>query len=172
MENYLNSLEQTPVKPIRPTFLTVLCILTFIGSGYGIISGISGYFTAETTAGVTQAAMEDAKDQISGSGTDAGTRIAEKMLSGASEVLKPENLKKNALFSIIASIFTLVGAILMFQLKKAGFWAYVLGTVISIAAPFVIFGAGNLISMAATIGAAFIGIIFVVLYALNLKHLR
>lgn len=172
MENYLNSLEQAPVKPIRPTFLTVLCILTFIGSGYGIFSGITGYFTADTAAGVTQAAMEDAKDEITGSSSDAGTKMAEKMLSGMSEMMNPENLKKNALFTLIASILTLIGAILMFQLKKPGFWMYVLGTIISVAAPFAIFGAGNIISMGIALFAAFIGILFVILYALNLKYLK
>ena len=27
-------------RPVRPTFLTVLCILTFIGSGWGLISNL------------------------------------------------------------------------------------------------------------------------------------
>ena len=32
-------------KDERPVFLTVLCILTFIGSGYGILSSLTGFFT-------------------------------------------------------------------------------------------------------------------------------
>ena len=47
-------MEQTNPSPKRPTFLTVLCILSFIGSGLGIIMGI--YHLA--TAGATQTAME------------------------------------------------------------------------------------------------------------------
>ena len=172
MENYLSSLETTqPSKSTRPTFLTVLCILTFIGSGWAIFSGVSSYLTADTTADIARAAMQDAQDKMQ-SADDSGTKIAEKMLSGVSDVLKPENLKKSALFSIIASVFTLVGAILMFQLKKTGFWIYVAGIVITIVAPAIIFGAGNLVSMMSTIGSAFIGIVFIVLYALNLKHLK
>lgn len=27
-------------RPVRPTFLTVLCILTFIGSGWGLINNL------------------------------------------------------------------------------------------------------------------------------------
>lgn len=172
MENYLSSLETPPPsKPVRPTFLTVLCILTFIGSGWSIISSFSTYLTADTTADVARAAMQDAQDEISNS-NESGAKMAEKMLSGVSDVLKPENLKKSALFTIVASIFTLVGAILMFQLKKTGFWVYIAGIAISIVAPIVIFGANNLITMMSTMGAALIGILFVVLYALNLKHLR
>jgi uncharacterized membrane protein (DUF2068 family) len=173
MENYQPTPEVSAAKPARPTFLTVLCILTFIGSGWAIVSGISTYLTANATAGVAEAAMQDAREQIANAGeSNAGSKMAEKMLSGASDVLKPENLKKSALFSIVAAVFTLLGAVLMFQLKKTGFWLYVLGTIISIVGPFVIFGAANLITMLSTIGTAFIGIIFVVLYALNLKHLR
>ena len=36
-ENLDSSIEQTPA---RPTFLTVLCILTFVGSGFGVLGGI------------------------------------------------------------------------------------------------------------------------------------
>jgi hypothetical protein len=173
MENFQTPLTEVTVKPARPTFLTVLCILTFIGSGWGIVSGFSTYMSANVTADITQTAMQDAKDKISNAGeTNAGTKMAEKMLSGVSDVLKPENLKKSAMFSIVACVFTLLGAVLMFQLKKIGFWIYLVGTVISIVGPIVAFGAGNLVSMATTIGMAFIGVIFVVLYGLNLKHLR
>lgn len=36
------------VEERRPTFLKVLCILTFIGSGYGILNSGVTYFNAET----------------------------------------------------------------------------------------------------------------------------
>lgn len=173
MENFQTPPTEVTVKPARPTFLTVLCILTFIGSGWGIVSGFTSYMSANVTSELTRASMQDAQDQISSAGdSNAGTRMAEKMLSGVGDALKPENIKKSAIFSIIAAVFTLLGGILMFQLKKVGFWVYVLGTAISIAGPLIVFGAGNFISMAATAGAAFIGVIFVVLYGLNLKHLR
>ncbi|MFT3945747.1 MAG: hypothetical protein QM763_02140 [Agriterribacter sp.] len=172
MENYLNAPEQLPVKPIRPTFLTVLCILTFLGSGLSIINGLFGYLTADTTASLYQANIEDTKDEIENSGKPPGSALAKKIADGASEIIKSENLKKNALFGVISSIFTLVGAILMFRLKKTGFWIYVLGTVISIAAPIAIYGVGNIVSLGIVFIAALTGIVFVVLYAMNLKYLR
>jgi hypothetical protein len=172
MENMLSSLENPTPNPVRPTFLTVLCILTFLGSGWGIVNGISGYLTADTAAGVAQAAMQNAKDKIENSDSNPGTKMAEKMLSGVSDIIKPENLKKSALFGITSSIVTLLGAILMFQLKKTGFRLYVLGTIIAIAAPIIIFGTSNLVSLITMMGAALIGIIFIVLYALNLKYLE
>lgn len=174
MENYLSSLETPPPsKPVRPTFLTVLCILTFIGSGLGIIQDIISYMNANTNADIAQTVLQDAQDKLS-EAEDSGTgaKIAEKIFSGTSDMLVPANMRKIALFSIVASIFTLLGGILMFQLKKTGFWIYVLGTIVGIVGPITIFGTGNLLSVFQTMGIAFIGVIFVVLYALNLKHLK
>jgi hypothetical protein len=37
-------------QPKRPTFLTILCILTFIGSAYSIFSGASSVMLASTSA--------------------------------------------------------------------------------------------------------------------------
>ncbi|HRP55373.1 hypothetical protein [Agriterribacter sp.] len=171
MENFEPGQPDVVSKPVRPVFLTVLCILTFIGSGWGIISGISGYLTANTTAGVAQAAMQDAREELEDEG-NAGSRLAEKMLSGTSEMLQPANIKKSALFSIVASVFTLLGAILMFGLKKTGFYSYLLGTAIGIAGPFIAFGGGNFVTIITSSAAAFTGILFVILYGLNVKHLR
>ncbi|MGN6438320.1 MAG: hypothetical protein ACTHMM_17390 [Agriterribacter sp.] len=172
MEELFTPSPGEPVKPKRPTFLTVLCILTFIGSGWGIISGVSSYITANATAGMAQAAMEDAKEDIQNEDSNAGTQMAEKMLSGMSDMLKPENIKKNALFSTVASVFTLLGGILMFGLKKTGYWVYILGTLIGIIGPFIVFGGGNFISILSSSMMAFVGILFVVLYGLNFKYLR
>ncbi|MEJ7675113.1 MAG: hypothetical protein WKF59_21025 [Chitinophagaceae bacterium] len=38
--------EPEIISQERPLFLKVLCILTFIGSGYGIINGVVTYFKA------------------------------------------------------------------------------------------------------------------------------
>jgi len=171
MENFQTT-PVAPAKPQRPTFLTVLCILTFIGSGWGIVSGISSYITANATAGVAQAAMDDAREDIQNESSNAGTQMAEKMLSGVSDMLKPENIKKNALFSIVASVFTLLGGILMFGLKKTGYWVYILGTLIGIVGPFMVYGGANFVTILSSSMIAFFGVLFVILYGLNVKHLR
>lgn len=171
MENILPEQSAGTGKPARPTFLTILCILTFIGSGWGIISGITGYLSADATSGITQAAMQDAREQLEDEGNPAAN-ITEKIFSGTSEMMMPANLKKNAVMGIVASICTLLGGILMFKLKKNGYYVYILGTLIGIAAPFVAFGAGNFIAIITTSMIAFFGIAFVILYGLNFKHLQ
>ncbi len=98
--------------------------------------------------------------------------MAEKVISGASAMLNPENIKKNALFSILANLLTLGGAFLMFQLKKIGFWVYLAGTGIAIVTPLVVYGPTNLMSIGMTAVIGFFGVLFAVLYSINLKYMR
>jgi hypothetical protein len=173
MENIQSPASSTqPAKPPRPTFLTVLCILTFIGSAWGIISGISNYMNADVASSIVGEAMDEAKDKISEETTTSESKIAEKVFSGVSDLMDPAKMRKNALFQVAANVLTLLGGLLMFQLKKTGFWVYLVGTVCAILAPVIVYGASNLLSLGMTMVYGFFGVLFVVLYAINLKHLR
>jgi hypothetical protein len=161
-----------PAGPMRPTLLTVLCILTFIGSAWGIISSISSYMNADISSQIAGTALDTAKENISKeSDNKAASKMAERVISGASEMLNPANIKKNALFSILANLLTFGGAFLMFQLKKVGFWAYVAGTGIAILTPIIVYGPANLMGIGMTAIYGFFGILFAVLYSLNLKYM-
>ena len=46
-----NPFETQATRAKRPTFLTVLCILTFIGSGWGVLGSIFNFFTADVING-------------------------------------------------------------------------------------------------------------------------
>ena len=170
MENLQTGSVTTPVGPVRPTFLTVLCILTFIGSTWGIISNVRQYLTANTASALVSKAIEDSKTEIQKSG-DEGSKTAESIMNSVNDALNPANLKKLAIYGGIASVLTLLGAFLMFQLKKNGFYIYVLGTLVGIVGTFMVFG-GNLIGMITGSAMSFFGILFVILYGLNLKHLK
>jgi hypothetical protein len=156
---------------LRPTFLTVLCILTFIGSGMGIFNSISSYRNAEMTVGITNdvidKAMDDVEDQLS-DGDDAA--FLSEMMGAVSEGLTVENVKNLGIANGIGSLLTLIGAILMWSLDKQGFWLYLFGTIMAIIDPVMIYE--GLLGMMAGGGAAFLGIIFCVLYYLNIKHLK
>ncbi len=47
-----NSYDYETEPPARSSFLTVLCILTFIGSGWGILSSAWTFSTASETASI------------------------------------------------------------------------------------------------------------------------
>ncbi|MBX2951756.1 MAG: hypothetical protein KF870_04585 [Leadbetterella sp.] len=155
------------MENVRPTFLTVLCILTFIGSGWGIYSGISNYNMADTSYGLVNETFEKAQEEIDG---QDGAEAVGKLFQSIGESMSPEKIKNNGIATSITSIITLIGAILMWGLRKTGFYVYVVGAIAAIIAPITIFGgfAGAMASSAAAFG----GILFIILYALNLKHLR
>lgn len=50
MKSDLQEFETLP--PQRPVFLKVLCLLTFIGSGYGIINSAVTYFKANDISNI------------------------------------------------------------------------------------------------------------------------
>jgi hypothetical protein len=158
---------------IRPTFLTVLCILTFIGSGWGIINSMNGYMSADSAAAIGTQALDSARNEIVKQGENTpGAQVAEKVISGASQMLDPVKMKKNAMYGVLANILTLAGGFLMFQLRKPGYWLYLLGTAISVITPLMIFGATNLLSIGMTAVLGFVGVVFAAMYATNLKHMH
>jgi hypothetical protein len=115
----------------RPTFLTVLCILTFIGSGLGVLFSLFGIF------GI--GALDSFISNYGGVSTDTG-------------IMKP-------VLILIFSGASLYGAIMMWGLKKMGFYLYVVAQILIVA-----FGW--------SIMALIFALLFIILYGLNLKHLQ
>jgi hypothetical protein len=210
--------QETNLTPKRTTFLTVLCVLTFIGSAISVVSNISNILTADVSSKMIESmgstideavesnnnqediTMQDASDTLldvneildstnseitdtelletgEQSIEDVANNVENKSAEAAANMMKSlvggisaETIKNNAYASILAAILTLIGAIMMWNLRKIGFWIYVLGTVIGIVAPLIIYS-GNLIGAISSIGIGFFGVLFVVLYAINKKQL-
>ncbi|MEP7110029.1 MAG: hypothetical protein ABI760_18685 [Ferruginibacter sp.] len=155
----------------RPTFITVLCILTFIGSGWNVISESIKYATANSQAAAISMAKEKVNSDLKrNNDSSEGSRFAKKMMNNLSAT--PDNIRKGALSNIAAAIFCLAGAFMMWKLKRTGFYLYVAGTLIGIISPFVIFGGSNFISIISSVAIGFIGIIFVILYGVNLRYMK
>ncbi len=121
----------------RPVFLTVLCILTFIGSGLGLLSSLL------MIAGVGALS--------SYLGSFGGIAAGGTAYFGVSALLAAGSL---------------FGAIMMWKLKKTGFYLYVAANIIAAILPMVWLG-----SAFAILGFIW-PVIFIVLYAINLKHLK
>ncbi len=162
-----NEFETT--RPQRPTFLKVLCILTFIFSSYTILSQAYVYFQAEETS----KQMEEAKSEITKekSKSPEESSFLNKVMGGMSEMSTPENLRKVAIGNLISSALSLLGAILMWRLNRSGFYLYVLGTIVGIVIPFYLFG-NNFLTAISTGFASFVGLLFIIFYAMNLKSMR
>ncbi len=136
----VDATEQKPQEGSRPTFLTVLCILTFIGSGLTALLLLLGLVAAGAASGVLSSipGMSD----IGGLGTGY------------------------FLIVLALALASLYGAIMMWQLKKMGFYLYSGANVIALIVP--IFMASSDFSVWGLVFTA----LFIILYGLNLKHLK
>ena len=136
-----NPLETTPQKP---KFLTILCILTFIGSGMNVISGslIFLFFDAFKVVAAEMAKTFN--------------------LPGVDMLTEGPRL----FFAVSALIYagSIAGAILMWQLRKIGFHVYTISQILLVVAPMYFYklpGPG-------ITDILFAGV-FVFLYSTNLK---
>jgi hypothetical protein len=175
MHESLYDYESQPEK--RPSFLTWLCILTFIGSGWAIISCIWTYTMADQTNIIFRESVHVKKDSALLNDTAEIRRrqhhspLEGKIKASLSKIVNTDNMRKAAIGGFIASLLTLAGAIMMWNLKRQGFYVYILGVVFGILVPFYLYG-NDLIAIGATSFANFFGLVFIALYALNLKSMR
>ena len=146
----------------RPVFLTILCVLTFIGSIAGIIINSKGFINAEEE--VEKIASGKAKTQLRNLFSSISNNTERVTISN----LNVENYQKYCIGCIVSYILCLVGTVLMFKLKRTGFYSFTLGTFFNLITHFLLFG-DNFASMGLSILAALSGFVFVILFGLNLK---
>ena len=133
-------------KPQRPTLLMVLCILTFIGSGMNLFSGL-------VVAGFYDVFVEIAQE------------FAKKFNIPGIEQL----LETSPLFFLVTALFyagSLAGAILMMRLKKIGFHVYTIFQILLILAPMYFMH----LAIPDFLAILFTGV-FILLYSTNLKFM-
>lgn len=150
----------TEVQQKRPVFLLVLCILTFVGAGIGLLGALFSVFTMSQT--------EALYSQMNNFGPDFGIDFEETYKW--TKISNYMNLLGNAL--------CLTGALFMFKLKKIGYYIYVPGQVLPLIGSYLAINSVFTGGMFAGLGiisiviAAMIAIAFIVMYGLNLKHMR
>src|SRR5674476_1259352 len=144
----------------RSSFLTVLCVLTFIGSGWAILSSIWTFTTASKSAVMisqTSHIQTDStfkKDSIQIGNTHKTSKVFE------------GNIKAS-----LSALLTLLGALLMWRLNRRGFYLYIAGVLVGILFPLILYG-HNLIAIGISSFSSFFGLLFIALYALNLKSMK
>jgi hypothetical protein len=173
--NY-NDEEEIVIK--RPTLLTVLCILTFIGSSYAILGSLYSYKQAHVLSSTIHNAMEknradsiNMKDSINSVNKKPQSVKMRGFMKGMEKVYDENNMRTKAIGDIIAALFTLGGAILMWRRKRSGYFLYILGILIGIGLPFYIYG-NNLMAVGISSFGSFFGLIFIALYSLNLSYFK
>ncbi len=167
-DNILYEEQAQPKK--RSTFLTVLCVLSFIAGIWTIGQTAFTYFTFDDNYPKQLEALNNALEQLSDSGMDSG--FIYKNAENAIVVLEKtaENLGAISLGTILFALLSLLGAFMMFNLKKMGFFIYSFANLFTLLIPLVLIDfdaslTGFLINLAITV-------LFIVLYALQLKQMK
>lgn len=155
----LDDLSGGPAVHERPVFLTVLCIMTFVGVGLFLIYN---FFTISTMS-----AMESSFKNLD-------PDMANDFDNSLGNVYRWSKI--NIIISIIGNLLCLGGAILMFLLKRVGFFIYLVGQIAPLVAGFFFFqsiGSNFIEFQAIYFGlTAIFPVGFIILYSLNYKHLR
>lgn len=154
----------------RPTLLTVICIISFVMGAFGIYSGIKN-LTMDPVA--ERASLEKTMaEQVATLGANAN-EMTNRLMDSAHEVgVKGiENAKPIGIAGIVLSLLSVFGVWQMWNLKKSGFWLYLLATIGGLVVPMVYLG-GGMLALASVGLVGFFSLIFIILYAVNLKHMH
>ncbi|GAB5418186.1 MAG: hypothetical protein Crog4KO_32660 [Crocinitomicaceae bacterium] len=160
------------VRPKRPVFLLVLCILSFISIGIGFVEG-----------GMALISGPDSPEQM-----EASIAVLDKQIAGLDDQQmsdwKPtfEKLKNlvivlNDKFYAYAALGLFIHAIglgaviMMLKGRKIGFHFYIIYTLLSIG-DYYFFISPAMIPTIVIVFSALLGALFVSLYAVNLKWMR
>lgn len=161
------------IAPAKPQFLRVLCILTWVCCGLMFLSSLSSL--------VMQPSPEQQEEQIAKM-RELSPEAAEKMEAVLSHQSSSQRMI-DALINIVAIALSAFGAVLMWRLKKTGFYLYIVGELL----PYLALALGGaeaisaVTSMAGGMGSAIAGtvigvmvlfdLVFIILYAVNLKYM-
>lgn len=136
----------------RPGGLTLLCILTFLGSGLSFLSNFASFAFHEALSGVMDAAIANM----------TGT-VAE-IYQASIEVFTNT---PQYVFLILAILYvgSICGAAIMFAMRKIGFHIYAIAQILIVAMPLVTNGKFDFV-------AIFLAMAFIALYFMYYKKLK
>jgi hypothetical protein len=158
----------------RPQFLTVLCVLSFIWCGLSFLGGVYSIFA--NTPEKMQESIEKMKE--------IAPAMAQEMEAQFEEQQNSTMAKVQPYINIILILISFVGVMQMFNLKKVGFYVYTAGELIPYI--FLLIGGKQAMAMMGSMGGGamkamamvvlvlmvLFDIAFIVMYAVNLKHMK
>jgi hypothetical protein len=155
----------------RPQLLQVICILSFISCGILILIGLFDF--KNLFMSVEEILAEEKMQMLQ--------QMYPESYEAAVKALQFKNV--NAIFGVLTPILSLIGVLLMWNLKKQGFFIYVFAEILPYVLIMFTTGFASLANMGGMmenfqsiinvvlILVVLIDILFIILYALNLKHM-
>ena len=148
-----------------PQTISVLSILTFIGSGMVILFQLYYFVAAKRIYDTSMASIEK---------LDQAPAWAKNM-QGPDPVGVIQRTYDNrlpiTLLTLVAAVLCIIGAVQMRKLKKTGFYIYLIGELLPILTTVIFIGTAAMGGIGFYFGLL-IYAVFIILYATQLKHLK
>jgi predicted ferric reductase len=156
----------------RPTFLTVLCILTFVFAGFATLSFILKLANGQPDFGLIEpelAKIQAQANQMREIGNPAFAHMFEKLINQQHIIF--EKYMVYHLLHLIMFVVGLLGALFMFRGKKLGFHLYIIYSILYTFLEYIFFAPENVVWFTSISGLIISGG-FVLMYSRNLKWLK
>ncbi len=152
-----------------PTFLKVLCILSWVYVGFGLIEGISTSFTSkDEQMKKLDMDLEVTLNALSEQGDPLGWHDETIVFYNAEK----ENLMVKNILNLLLLLAEGLAVYFMFMQRRVGFWIYSgaqLGFILMI---LLLYPLSNYLTITSLFLLGFIIVLFEILYLVNLKHLK
>lgn len=154
----------------RPTFLTVICILSFIMGIYTVGTNAMQFFTFEKNYPAQMEKLEQTMSTLEEAGIDSG--FSYNQVENGMIILEKtsQNFPTIIGISLLLTLLSLLGAFMMFKLKKNGFYIYTFANLFALLVPLALIDFSATMFMTAISGIFTIA--FIIMYAVNLKHMK
>jgi hypothetical protein len=160
-------MEQQDINPLpiskkRPEFLTVLCIISFVGIGIAILGALIGLLMS--SSGHSMMFMHQ------------NNPVFGNIIENPDDYMKMSQI--NSIIALIAAIVCLAGVLMMWNLKKSGYFIYIVGEIVPPIATISLSGQSGLSEVFASLYILILAlgfivpIAFIVMYGVNLKHMN
>jgi hypothetical protein len=164
-------MEPTPTEPrndgttVRSQFLTLLCVLTFIGSSLSLFDAVVSLLQTNAVSETPHVQRKYTPEERK----QAPQQYFEDRSSGDENIPSdPDKIWRLAIAQLPYALLTFLGALFMFRLRRIGFWLYVAGVTAGLILPVILAGFGAL----NTSFGVFFSMLFAGLYWLNLKDMH
>lgn len=156
----------------RPVFLTVLGILTFINSGFGLLGALLNYLSGPASSDEIEdylAMNAQNIEQIRSEGMDGFADTMEKMVNSI-QYSNDAHLLSTTLNFVISAL-AIIGVIMMFRGQKIGFHLYIIGCLLRISSFYFYTPAAEVSGL--MVGYfTFTSLLFIFMYSRNFKWLK
>lgn len=174
MSDYFSPLnEETQNQaPKRPVLLTVLCILSFIVVGFGLLGVLTSLVGGKPGVEQIEHAYKGTM-QIASDFRDQNQVFFSDMLEQTAEMMayQQHHYWSVLLVNFITMGTGFAGVLMMFRGRKLGFHLYIIYNLLSVGGSFLIIPS-HMIPMFAVITNLIFSGVFVFLYSLNLKWMK